>query len=179
MADELIDICDENNKVIGKEMKSKAHIEGLWHRAIHIWIYNSRGEILLQLRAKDKSLYPDRWDVSVAGHISAGEEPIISGLREANEEIGLKINKSNLIFYKIWKDKSVFNGLKNNEYNYVYFYKYDGDIHSLKLQEEELQEIKFFSENEILNGLKKDPDSFVSHGEYWFEIIDEVKKRVR
>ena len=58
MADELIDICDENNNLIDiQKMKSEAHKDGLWHRASHIWIYNSNGEILLQLRAKEKPLY--------------------------------------------------------------------------------------------------------------------------
>ena len=91
MADELIDICDKNNNHINiQKMKSEAHKDGLWHRASHIWIYNSNGEILLQLRAKEKELYPDMWDISAAGHVSAGEEPIVSGLREVKEELGLK-----------------------------------------------------------------------------------------
>ena len=59
MADELIDIYDENNKPLGiQKMKSEAHRDGLWHRASHVWIYNSKGEILLQLRAKNKELWP-------------------------------------------------------------------------------------------------------------------------
>ena len=53
MVDELIDIFDENNNALNvQKMKSEAHKLGLWHRASHIWIYNSSGEILLQLRAK-------------------------------------------------------------------------------------------------------------------------------
>lgn len=69
MADELIDIFDENNNPRGiQKLKSEAHKEGIWHRAVHIWIYNLKGEILLQLRSKNKELYPDRWDVSAAGH---------------------------------------------------------------------------------------------------------------
>ncbi len=74
-------------------MKSEAHREGLWHRAAHIWAYNSKGEILLQLRAKNKRTFPDKWDLSVAGHISASEEPIDSALREIEEEVGLCAKK--------------------------------------------------------------------------------------
>lgn len=86
MADELIEIYNGNNEPLGIEkMKSEAHRNGLWHRASHIWIYNSAGEILLQLRAENKELYPNMWDISAAGHISAGEEPIISALREMEE----------------------------------------------------------------------------------------------
>ena len=98
MADELIDICDENNNLINvQKTKSEAHKNGLWHRASHIWIYNSNGEILLQLRAKEKPLYPDMWDISAAGHISAGEDPITSGLREVKEEIGLEIEVGQVV----------------------------------------------------------------------------------
>lgn len=68
MGDELVDICDENNNLHGiRKTTSEAHRAGLWHRASHVWIYNSKGEILLQLRAKEKLLYPDMWDISAAG----------------------------------------------------------------------------------------------------------------
>ena len=82
MGDELIDICDEANHLTGvQKMKSEAHKDGLWHRAVHIWLYNSKGEILLQWRAKNKLLYPEMWDISAAGHVSASENPITSGLQ--------------------------------------------------------------------------------------------------
>jgi isopentenyldiphosphate isomerase len=55
MSDELIDIVDENNQPTGeRKMKSLAHQDGSWHCSAHVWIYNSKGEILLQLRSKDK-----------------------------------------------------------------------------------------------------------------------------
>ncbi len=58
MVDELIDICDENNNLLKiQKMKSEAHRDGLWHRTSHVWIYNSNGEILLQLRAKTKTFF--------------------------------------------------------------------------------------------------------------------------
>lgn len=92
MADELVDIYNDNNETLGIEkMKSEAHKNGLWHRSSHIWIYNSRSEILLQLRADNKEMYPNMWDISAAGHVDAGEEPIVAALREMEEEIGLSV----------------------------------------------------------------------------------------
>jgi len=100
--DELIDIYDESNEPLGfRKMKSEAHREGLWHRASHVWIYNKRGEILLQLRAKSKELNPLKWDISAAGHISLGEEPIAAALRETKEELGLSIEANSLTFLKV------------------------------------------------------------------------------
>lgn len=176
MADELIDICDEENNLTGvQKMKSEAHRDGLWHRNAHIWIYNSKGEILLQLRAKEKLLFPDVWDISAAGHVGLGEDPIISGLREMVEEVGLKIKQEDLHFLEIRKTRIVYKDIKNNEFYYVYLFKFDGDIGGLKLQNEEVQEIKFFSVEEIEEGLKINPEKFVPHGDYWFKIINEVK----
>lgn len=180
MADELIDICDEYNNLTGvQKMKSEAHKDGRWHRAVHIWIYNSKGEILLQLRAKKKLLYPDMWDISAAGHISAGEDPITSGLREIKEEIGLSIKKENLHFLKIKRVSAVYKNIKNQEFYYVYFLKFDGDAKKLKLQTEEVQDIKFFLPSELKDELKKYPAKYVPHGDYWYEVIAEVKKKTK
>ena len=180
MVDELIDIFDENNNALNvQKMKSEAHKLGLWHRASHIWIYNSSGEILLQLRAKKKSLYPNMWDVSAAGHIGTGEDPMIAGLREVEEEIGLKIKNKNLDFFMIKKHKAIFRNIINNEFYYVYFVKYNGDITQLKLQKEEVQKIKFISINKIEKELKINPEKYVPHGDYWFEILNEIKSRLK
>ena len=148
--DELIDICDSKNNLLNvQKMKSEAHAKGLWHRSAHIWIYNSKGEILIQLRAKDKNFYPNVWDVSVAGHISAGEKPIISALREVREEIGLSIKEKDLKFYKIIKEKQVYKKIISNEFDYVYILKFDGDIKKLRLQDEEVKSIKFIELNKL------------------------------
>lgn len=178
MADELIDICDENNNLLGiKKMKSEAHREGLWHRAAHIWVYNSKGEILLQLRAKKKELYPSVWDTAAAGHVSAGEEPLVSGIREAEEEIGLIIKKEDLEFFKIFKSEVIFRHMDNKEFYYVYFFKYDGDITNLKLQEEEVEIISFVPILEFEKGIKTHLENYVVPGNYWFEIVGEFKRR--
>jgi len=178
MADELINICDEDNNFLEiRKMKSEAHQDGLWHRAAHIWIYNSDGKILLQLRAKNKELYPCVWDCAAAGHVSLGEEPIISGIREAKEEIGLSIKKEDLEFFKVFKREVIFRQMNNKEFYYVYFYKYDGDIINLKLQKEEVEKIQLFPLLEFEKGIKTRPENYVAPGSYWLEVVDELKRR--
>ena len=180
MADELIDICDESNNLTDvQKAKSEAHKDGLWHRAAHIWIYNSKGEILLQLRAKEKLLYPDMWDVSVAGHVSAGEDTVTSGLREIEEEIGLKVKQEDLQFFNIRKTKALYRDIKNNEFYYVYFFKFDGDIKKFKLQDAEVQKIQLFSVSEIEEELKINTEKYAPHGDYWFEVLNEVKRKLK
>ena len=74
--DELIDLLDENGKPTGKTaLKSKAHQMGLFHATVHVWCYSRTGNVLLQQRAANKQANPLKWDVSVAGHIGAGESP--------------------------------------------------------------------------------------------------------
>lgn len=180
MPNELIDICDEKNRPTGiQKSKDEVHRAGLWHRNSHIWIYNSKGEILIQLRAKGKALHPNVWDISAAGHVSAGEDPIISGLREVREEIGLKLQKKDLDLFMIKKHQSIFKEIKNNVFYYIYFLKFDGEIKKLKLQKEEVQKIKFIPINKIKEELERNPSHYVPHGDYWFEVIDEVKRRLK
>ncbi len=180
MADELIDIYDENNNETGIEkMKSEAHIKGLWHRCAHIWIYNSVGEVLFQLRSDDKDFYPNRWDVSAAGHIGAGESPEVGAAREVEEELGIPVKPGDLKFYGIRPMEIRFKEMKNNEFFYTYFLKYDGSAEDLILQEEEVDAVKFMSIDTVKNELKTMPEKYVAGGEYWLEmldVLDELKK---
>ncbi len=179
MADELIDIFDENNKPLEiKKMKSEAHTDGLWHRAAHIWIYNSKGEILLQLRAKDKQFWPDRWDISAAGHVGAGEKPEDAAVRELSEELGISAKAEDLEFVMVKTQDSQFNGLKNKEHDYVYLFRFDGDIKELTMQKEEVQGLRFFGIDELEREISEAPGKYVLHtGRYWREIIKKVKAK--
>lgn len=178
MPDELIDIFDEHNHPLGgPKMKSVAHRDGLWHRAVHILVCNEKGEFLLQLRSKYKKLYPNLWDVSVAGHIGAGEEPVISAIRELEEEVGLKADPSDLEFCGTRHSGAIYQDIINNEFFYIYFFKFNGDVHDLKLQIEEVDEVKFVSIKHLEDSLAMTPLKFVNHGDYWREVIEIIKSK--
>ncbi len=94
----LIDVIDEDGAPTGvQKTMTEIHDQGLLHRAVHIWIYNKDGQILFQLRAMRKFNYPGLWDISAAGHVDAGEAPMVAALREAYEELGLKISAKQLV----------------------------------------------------------------------------------
>lgn len=178
MADELIDIYNQDNEPIGlQEMKSKAHKEGLWHRASHVWIYNSKGEILLQLRTKNKRLFPNKWDVAVGGHIAAGEEPLTAAIRETKEELGLEVNNESLEFTTTYQKEMVSGEIDNKEFYYAYLLKFDGLVDNLVLQADEVSEVKFVSVANLEKELKNNPEKFTPHGDYWFFIIEKIKKK--
>jgi isopentenyldiphosphate isomerase len=98
--DELLDILDESGRPTGEVVpKSEAHRLGLWHRCFHCWICGSDSGgfyLLLQRRAATKDTWPNYLDVTAAGHLAAGEETL-DGLREVEEELGLRIAPERLV----------------------------------------------------------------------------------
>lgn len=134
----------------GRILKKMAHIEGAPHMAAHIWIFNSKGEVLIQKRSSIKDSYPDLWDISAAGHISSGETMLDGALREMTEEIGLTNTKSeDLIPVGYFREEVKFpmkgyeNGWHNNELNGIFVLQYEGKAEDLTLQVEEVAEVKF------------------------------------
>ncbi len=99
--DEWIDILDEHGEKTGEvSLKSEAHRMGLWHRCFHCWVVWEDGSggahLLAQRRSFGKDTWPGWLDVSVAGHLGAGEEPL-DGRREIEEEIGLPVAPERLV----------------------------------------------------------------------------------
>ncbi|REJ85681.1 MAG: NUDIX domain-containing protein [Planctomycetota bacterium] len=86
---ELFDVCDGNDVVIGQATRGEVHQRGLLHRAVHIFVFNSRGELLLHRRSAGKDEYPLRFTSSASGHLSAGEDYHSAAVRELEEELGL------------------------------------------------------------------------------------------
>lgn len=87
--DELFDVVDVNDRVIGQATRAKVHANDLFHRAVHIWVFRPDGRLLLQMRSAQKDQYPSTWTSSASGHVDAGEEYFASATRELSEELGL------------------------------------------------------------------------------------------
>jgi isopentenyl-diphosphate Delta-isomerase len=89
---EYVDVLGSSGRPVGKmKPKSEVHCDGDWHGVAHLWILNREGQILIQRRSPTKENWPNLSDVSVAGHISAGEGPVEAALREAQEELGVTL----------------------------------------------------------------------------------------
>jgi 16S rRNA (adenine1518-N6/adenine1519-N6)-dimethyltransferase len=87
--DELFDVCDADDRVIGQAPRRQVHAQGWLHRAVHIWVWNSQGELLLQMRTATKDEYPDCYTSSASGHVDAGESYDQAAHRELFEELRL------------------------------------------------------------------------------------------
>jgi len=97
MPDELIDVLAEDGSPLGRSKeKALVHRDGDWHRTVHLWIVTPDLRVLLQKRSSSKVNHPSLWDVSVAGHVDAGESPATAAIREAREELGIEIAEEEL-----------------------------------------------------------------------------------
>ncbi len=89
--DELFDVVDENDTPIRREKRAVVHREKLLHRAIHVLVFNSAGEVYGQRRSLTKDTCPGCWTTSCSGHVDAGEDYDTAAVRELGEELGIRV----------------------------------------------------------------------------------------
>jgi len=92
MADEYFDVVNERDEPVGRALRREVHAKGLWHRAVHILVFDSAGRIFLQKRSMTKDMSPGLWDSSCVGHVDAGEDYDAAAMRELHEELGIKVS---------------------------------------------------------------------------------------
>lgn len=157
--EEVFDIVDHVDCVIGQAERKMVHASGLLHRSVHVLVNNSQGKILLQRRSHCKETFPDHWDSSASGHVGEGESYDQAAIRELEEELGIKISNPPEFRFKIKACQET-----GWEFTQVYQFNYDGPINICPV---ELQYVKWFTENEIAT-LLNEPDAKVTPS---FEII--------
>ncbi len=92
MPEEIFDVVNERDEVIDAKPRREVHRLGLKHRAVHVLVFNARGETFLQKRSMTKDREPGKWDSSSSGHVDSGEDYDACAVRELREEIGLEVN---------------------------------------------------------------------------------------
>lgn len=134
---EILEVVDDNDKVIGLETRAKIHQNGLLHREIHIWFITPKAEIIFQHRAKDKDTYPDKLDATVGGHVELGMSYEETAVKECREETGVDIDSSKLVFIKKEKKESFdeVTGLANNAIRSQYAYLYEDLLNDLQIED--------------------------------------------
>ena len=151
---EMIDVLTPDGELTGvRKPKPHVHRDGDWHRAVHVWIVTHDGRILLQKRSHRKENNPGMWDVSAAGHVSAGESVIDSALREVFEELGLPIDASELQHIGSVAESTVLNEgtYFDNEFHEIFLVRRDVDVSALRLQPEEVDDAVLVRPQELAN----------------------------
>tara|TARA_R110002111_G_scaffold49709_5_gene87530 strand:+ start:11781 stop:12338 length:558 start_codon:yes stop_codon:yes gene_type:complete len=173
--DEYIDIVDKYGNPTGEsELKSVIHQKGYYHNTAHIWFYTYGGNILLSQRSAKKPICPLLWDVSVAGHIDAGESIKTAAIRETQEEIGLTITQESLQKIGVFKClQSYDNGINDNEFHHTFISELKVQLSELIPQKEEVEALKLVSIDEfksILNNIGAN-NHFVPSNKAYYEVV--------
>lgn len=89
-SEEWFDVVNERDEVVRRATRREVHATGLWHRAVHVLVFDGGGRVLLQKRSLLKDLSPGAWDSSCSGHLDAGEDYDEAAVRELDEELGVR-----------------------------------------------------------------------------------------
>ena len=154
---EYLDILDENgNKTGEKDTRENIHKLGLLHSEVAAFIYTDTGKVILQKRKSNKATYAGVWSVT-GGHVLAGENNEDAIIREIKEELNLEIKKEKVTFATTYKSKKVKDNIINNKFFNIYNVEIsESQLKKIKIQKEELEDIKLFSINEIENILNNE-----------------------
>ncbi len=156
--EELIDVLDENGIKTGRVLpRSEIHKKGLWHKIVVTAIINSNNEILMQQRSYKKIRESGMWDISVAGHVSAGENTLDAAVREIEEEIGIKVNNKELEYIFSYSENQIASiDYIDKQIHECFILKKDNlKVENINIQESEVEQIKFVSIDELRNMIRK------------------------
>lgn len=169
---EFFDILDEQGNKTGKtKARTEVHRDGDWHKAVHIWIVNDKDEILLQKRSPNKDSYPNMWDISSAGHLTAGDDSLQGAIREIKEELGVDVTPSQLKLIGVRKKADKYSQtFINNEFNDVYLLRLSLDLDKITLQEDEVSEVKYIPINKFRSMIKTRDKTLLMHDDE-FEML--------
>ncbi len=158
-ADEVFDVVDSEDRVIGQAPRREVHEKSLLHRVVHILVFNPEGLLFLQKRALTKDENPGLWDTSAAGHVAAGEDYSGTARRELQEELGIvepleHVMKIRACPDTLWEHVNVYTCSTTRE---------------IVINPEEISEGRFWSVNDILAALGSDPEEFTPSFRLIFE----------
>lgn len=154
MAEEIFDVVDEHDAVIGRETRSRVHQLGLKHRAVHVLVFNARGDLFLQKRSMLKDNWPGVWDSSSSGHVDAGEDYDPCAVRELREELGWTIDSAPDRLFKIAACADT-----GHEHVWVYRLQAEGPF---VLHPEEIDTGDWFHPDVVTAWIDRRPEDFAS-----------------
>jgi isopentenyldiphosphate isomerase len=145
--EEMLEVVDRSGKVLRLARRSEVHCNpSLVHRVVHVLVFDEAGRLLLQKRSQTKDVAPGKWDTSVGGHVSPGEDIEDAARREMQEELG--ISDCGLTFLY----RYLFSGAAETELVHTFSCVHRGPFH---YNRDEIEAVEFRELDEIKNGLGK------------------------
>jgi len=152
MSEDIFDIVNERDEVIGRAPRSEVHARGLLHRAIHVLVFNSRGDVFLQKRSMKKDRQPGVWDSSCSGHVDSGEDYDQTTVRELQEEIGLVLGSPPARLFKI-------DACPETDAEFVWTYRCYNDG-PFQLDPDEIDAGDWFTPDHVSRWIRERPEDF-------------------
>ena len=152
VSEEIFDVVNERDEVVGRRPRSEVHRLGLKHRAVHVLVFNARGELFLQKRSLKKDCCPGAWDSSASGHLEVGESYDACAVREVREEIGLVLAETPERLFKIAACAET-----GQEFVWIYRCAAAGPF---TLHPEEIERGDWFSARQIDHWILRQPEDF-------------------
>jgi isopentenyl-diphosphate delta-isomerase type 1 len=152
MPDEIFDIVNDGDEVIGRRSRRDVHRLGYKHRAVHVLVFNRSGQLFLQKRSQHKDNHPGVWDSSASGHVDAGEDYDRAAVRELAEELGWESAAPLRRLFKIDACEAT-----GQEFVWVYRCEAEGPF---VLHPEEIESGGWFASAEIAAWLDARPEEF-------------------
>ena len=147
---ELLDIYDEKGNKLGySKPRKEAHEKGLWHKIACVFVVNDDNEIIMQKRSPKKVSNPNGWVCSASGHIDAGEEMETGALRELEEEIGVKAEKTDLKHIGTVFEDYISGNMNVTHISEIFVIHRNIELSTLVFQEEEVSDAKYFTLTEV------------------------------
>lgn len=159
---EKVVLISNNDEVLGLMDKQQAHINGLLHRAFSVFLFNRKGEMLLQRRAASKYHSPNQWTNTCCSHPRENESYYEGAIRRLKEELGISADIE-YKFHFIYK-ADVGKGLWEHELDHVFVGIYEGDFN---LNPDEVSEVRYISMEDLEKEMNENPEHFTE----WFKII--------
>lgn len=150
--EDIFDIVNERDEVIGRAPRSEVHARGLLHRAVHVLVFNSGGEVFLQKRSMKKDRQPGVWDSSCSGHVDSGEDYDQTAVRELREEIGLALNAPPARLFKL-------DACAETDAEFVWVYRCCNDG-PFQLDPEEIDAGDWFAPERVSDWIQDQPGDF-------------------
>jgi isopentenyldiphosphate isomerase len=154
MSEEIFDVVNERDEVVGQNTRREVHARGLWHRAVHVLVFNARGEVFLQKRSMRKDRQPGVWDSSCSGHVDSGENYDATAVRELHEELGLKVDAPLQKLFKI-------DACEEMDAEFVWIYRCESEG-SFVLHPDEIETGGWFAPDAVTKWANEKPEDFAS-----------------
>jgi isopentenyl-diphosphate delta-isomerase len=149
--DEIFDVVNDRDEVIGQATRREVHERGLKHRAVHVLLFNPKGELFVQKRSAAKDTFPGRYDSSASGHLDASETYDSCAARELHEELGIQVLQPELVrLFKI--DASPETGW---EFVWVYTLRGEYEPH---VNPSEIEDGEFWDLDRVRAAIANDPE---------------------